>query len=172
MDRIRIGYPAGYSRFNCIRIGFGYWFLKKNRSGQDQDICLISTTKFHWEWINMSQMMVLVRDERTVNFFISSPVLIRKIFENHQSDPVLIRQYKIMCFYFASWGKRTTKVFCLQTNTIGWSQNISSSAFASWCKMDTAFWHFQNLTRKCLLGIRGKSTAGVILPLGESDCLD
>jgi len=31
---------------------------------------------------------------------------------------------------------------------------------------------FQNLTRKCLLGIRGKSTAGVILPLGEFDCLD
>jgi len=26
----------------------------------------------------MSQMMMLVRDERTVNFFISSPVLIRK----------------------------------------------------------------------------------------------
>jgi len=37
---------------------------------------------------------------------------------------------------------------------------------------DTAFCHFQNLTRKCLLGIRGKSTAGVILPLGESVCLD
>jgi len=36
----------------------------------------------------------------------------------------------------------------------------------------TAFWHFQNLTRKCLLGIRGKSTAGVILPRGESDCFD
>ena len=39
-------------------------------------------------------------------------------------------------------------------------------------KIDTAFWHFQNLTRKCLFGIRGKSTAGVILPLGESDWLD
>ena len=38
----------------------------------------------------------------------SDPVLIRKIFENHQSDPVLIRQCKIMYFYFASWGKRTT----------------------------------------------------------------
>jgi len=25
---------------------------------------------------------------------------------------------------------------------------------------------------KCLLGIRGKNTAGVILPLGESDWLD
>ena len=37
--------------------------------------------------------------------------------------------------------------------------------------MDTAFWHFLNLTRKCLFGIRGKSTAGVVLPLGESDCL-
>ena len=38
----------------------------------------------------------------------SDPVLICKIFENHPSDPVLIRQGKIMYFYFASWGKRTT----------------------------------------------------------------
>ena len=37
----------------------------------------------------------------------SDPVLIRKIFENRQSDPVLIRPCKIMCFYFASWTKTT-----------------------------------------------------------------
>jgi len=30
MDRIRIGYPAGYLRFFRIRIGFGYSYLKKN----------------------------------------------------------------------------------------------------------------------------------------------
>jgi len=58
------------------------------------------------------------RDERTLQFFSSSPVLIRRdwirssldpqIFENHQSDPVLIRQCKIIHFSFASWGKRTT----------------------------------------------------------------
>jgi len=29
MDRIRIGYPAGYLPFFRIRIGFGYSFLKK-----------------------------------------------------------------------------------------------------------------------------------------------
>jgi len=29
MDRIRIGYPAGYLRFFRIRIGCGYLFLKK-----------------------------------------------------------------------------------------------------------------------------------------------
>jgi len=51
-------------------------------------------------------------------------------------------------------------------------QNSSNSAFASRGKIDTAFWHFHNLTRKCLFGIKGKSTAGVILPLGESDWLD
>ena len=94
-----------------------------------------------------------LRDERTVKFFSPSPVLIRwnwirsslicKIFENHQSNPVLIRQCKIMYFYFASWSK-----------------------------IVTAFCHFQNLTRKCLLGIRGKSTAGVIWPLGDTDCFD
>jgi len=33
MDRIRIGYPAGYLRFFRIRIGFGYLFLKKIGSG-------------------------------------------------------------------------------------------------------------------------------------------
>ena len=33
MDRIRIGYPAGYLRFFRIRIGFGYSFLKKIGSG-------------------------------------------------------------------------------------------------------------------------------------------
>jgi len=37
------------------------------------------------------------------------PVLIRKIFENHQSDPVLIHQCKIIHFCFASWGKRSTQ---------------------------------------------------------------
>jgi len=46
MDRIRIGYPAGYLRFFRIRIGFGYSFSKKIGSGQDQDIGLISITKF------------------------------------------------------------------------------------------------------------------------------
>jgi len=34
MDRIRIGYPAGYLRFFRIRIGVGYPFLKKKL---DQD---------------------------------------------------------------------------------------------------------------------------------------
>jgi len=34
-----------------IRIGFGYLFLKN----MDQDICLISVTKFSWKWFKMSQ---------------------------------------------------------------------------------------------------------------------
>ena len=63
--------------------------------------------------------VIRTRDEWTVKFFSpspvqpsdkieSDPVLIRKIFENHQSDPVLIRPCKIMHFYFASWSKSTT----------------------------------------------------------------
>ena len=59
------------------------------------------------------------RDERTAKFFSPSPVLICKIFENHQSDPVLIHQCKIMYFYFVSWGKRTTRVILPFTN-YGW----------------------------------------------------
>jgi len=38
----------------------------------------------------------------------SDPFLNWKIFENHQSDPVLIRKFKIMYFCFASLGKRIT----------------------------------------------------------------
>jgi len=39
----------------------------------------------------------------------SDQVLIRKIFENDQSDPVLIHPCKIMSFYFAWCGKSTTE---------------------------------------------------------------
>jgi len=56
----RIGYPAGCLQFFWNRIGIRYLFLKKIESGQDQDICLISITKFSWEWFKMSQMMVLL----------------------------------------------------------------------------------------------------------------
>ena len=60
MERTRIGYPEGYLQFFWIRFGFGYIFLKKIGSGQDQDNCLISITKFSWQWCKMSQMMVLL----------------------------------------------------------------------------------------------------------------
>jgi len=33
---------------------------------------------------------------------------------------------------------------------IDWRQNSSRSASASWDKIDTAFRHFQNVTRQCL----------------------
>jgi len=46
MEKIRIGYPAGYLRFFRIRIGFGYLFVKKIGSGQRQDTCWISITTF------------------------------------------------------------------------------------------------------------------------------
>jgi len=49
MDRIRIGYPAGYLRFFWIRIGFIYFFFWI-KLDQDQDIFWISVTKFSWEW--------------------------------------------------------------------------------------------------------------------------
>jgi len=58
------------------------------------------------------------RDEWTVKYFSPSPILIRKnlirsspvrkLFENHQSDPVLFRPCKTMNFYFASSYKNTT----------------------------------------------------------------
>ena len=51
----------------------------------------------------------IVRVQSWSNKIESEPVLICKSFWNHQSDPVLIRQFKIMYFYFALWGKRTTE---------------------------------------------------------------
>jgi len=80
----------------------------------------------------------------------SNSVLIRKIFENHQSDPVLIRPCKIMNFYFASWGKSTTEAILPSAKYDWLKAKYCRSAFASWSKIDIAFWHFQSLTRHCL----------------------
>jgi len=43
------------------------------------------------------------QSQSSINEIESDSVLIRQIFENYQSNPVLIRQCKIMHFYFASW---------------------------------------------------------------------
>ena len=103
-----------------------------------------------------------------------------EIFQSESSpDPINLNpiqtwsaNVKSGIFILPHEAKYLLELFCLSPIAIGWRQNTSSSVFASWGKIDTAFRHFQNLTRKCLLGIRGKSTAGVILPLGESNCLD
>jgi len=60
------------------------------------------------------------RDEQTENISVrvqsrsakieSDPVLFCKIFENHKSIPVLIRQYKTTYFYFSAWGKSNPKL--------------------------------------------------------------
>ena len=69
------------------------------------------------DWTEMSRLWNFsVRDQSWSDKIESDPVLIRRIFENHQSDPVLICQCKIMYFYFASWGKRTTWVILPFTN--------------------------------------------------------
>jgi len=91
-----------------------------------------------------ASQLPLTRDERTAKFFSTSLFLIRSSPnpQNFWKSSVLIHQYKIMHFYFASWGKRTLELFCLWPNTIGWRQNTSSSGFASWGKIVTTFWHF------------------------------
>jgi len=47
-----------------------------------------------------------VRDQSSSEKIESDPVLICKIFENHQSDPVCFHPCTTMYFYFSSWGKR------------------------------------------------------------------
>jgi len=92
----------------------------------------------------------LVRVQSWSDKIESDPVLIRKIFENHQSDSFLIRPCKSCIFILPHEAKAPLELFCLQPNMIGWRQNSCSSAFASWGKISIAFWHFQNLTRQCL----------------------
>ena len=94
----------------------------------------------------------------------SNLFLIRKIFENHQSDPVPIRSCKIINFYEA---KVPLELFCLQKNVIGWRQSSCSSAFASWGKIDIAIWHSKIYQGSVYFASWSKSTAGVIFPLGE-----
>jgi len=60
MDRIKIGYPAGYLRFFESGLDLNIYFWKKIGSGQDQDIRLMAITKFPWEWFKMSKMIVVV----------------------------------------------------------------------------------------------------------------
>jgi len=93
--------------------------------------------------------VVYSRDERTVKFFSPSPILIRKSWIRSSPDlqnflkssarSSLDRPIKNHIFCFASWDK-----------------------IASWGKIDTTFWHSQNLITQCYLAIRGKSTGGVI----------
>ena len=134
MDRIRIEYPAGYLPFFRIRIGFGYLFLKKIGSGQDQDIGLISITKLSWEWYKMSQIMVAVFSLLLL-VFILSVVL-------HSSKSMVIRftsslifsgQVEVVnCSYIASmllcffcWMAYVCAV--LSNEYISWVANLSST---------------------------------------------
>jgi len=58
MDRIRIWYPPD----NCDFLDQNWiWiFIFEIGSGQDQDIRLISETKFPWEWFKTSKIIVVV----------------------------------------------------------------------------------------------------------------
>jgi len=100
------------------------------------------------------------------------PVLIRKFLKFISPIQSWSTSVKSFIFVLPHEAKELLKLFYLLPITIVWRENTSSRAFASWGKIDTAFQHFQNLTRKFLLGIWGKSTAGVIFPLGESNWLD
>ena len=69
------------------------------------------------------QTLLHNRDERTDKFFSTSPILIQinyirsspdlQNFWYFLSDPVLIRQCKIIYFYFASWARRPTGAILL-----------------------------------------------------------
>ena len=94
------------------------------------------------------------------NFSVQDPILMRKIWirfkpelQNFWKSSVRSSPDPPMpnhVFYFALWAKTLLELFFLQPSTIGWMQNSSSSAFASWGKLNAAFWHFQYLTRQCL----------------------
>ena len=83
----------------------------------------------------------------------SDPVLIHKIFENHQSDPVPIREGKIIYPYFASWGKRTTGAivpfakYCCDRK----SQAAYVQSFALWQQATIEFTCHDHSSRTLLL---------------------
>ena len=102
----------------------------------------------------------------------SGPVLICKIFENHQSDQVFICQCKTMYFYFASWGKKTIGAILPSAKYDWLKAKYFQQCFCLMGQNRHSLLVFPKFNKEVSLGIRGKSTAGVILPLGESDCLD
>jgi len=112
-----------------------------------------------WEWrrysiqYNTAEMSGLWNFSVQVQFWSnkieSEPVLILKIFENPiQSWAAHVKSW---IFILPHEAKASLELFCLQPNMTGWRQNSCSMAFASWGKIDIAFWHFQYLTRQCLL---------------------
>ena len=93
----------------------------------------------------------------------SDPVLIRKIFENHQSDPVLIRPYKTMRFILPHGAKQPREakythplpfpkfnkaVFILPSEAkallvlfaIRWTQLVEFVKWQGWCTWVSACW--------------------------------
>jgi len=122
-----------------------------------------------WLWV------LIRKDERTVKFFIPSPVLIQwnlnpiqtwtakflKIIGPIQTWPTNVKP-------FVHWRIRTGFLFCPMrqrnywsyfgfSQMIGWRQNSFSSAFASWGKSDTAFWHFENQQGSVYFASEGKA---------------
>jgi len=117
------------------------------------------------------------------NFSVQDPILMRKIWirfkpelQNFWKSSVRSSPDPPMpnhVFYFALWAKKLLELFFLQPSTIGWMQNSSSSAFASWGKLNAAFFGTSNIWQGSVyFAIRGKSTAEVILPLGKHSWLN
>ena len=83
------------------------------------------------------------RNDRIVNFHYPILSCFWKMISLSDPNPVLVEiilfvsenypkvycdaQHIFLCFvYFASWGKITLELFCLQLNTIGWSSHMTS----------------------------------------------
>jgi len=105
MDKIRIGYPAGYLRFFRIRIGFGYLLLKKIGSGQEQDTCWISMLDFYND-ISLRVIQDVTNDGRSVFFAMGYIHNNIKIFLSVCAALITINDnscYFIISFFPAKW---------------------------------------------------------------------
>ena len=76
-----------------------------------------------------------------------NPVLTAKFFKIISPIQSWSARVKSWIFILPHEVKPVLELFCLEPNMIGWRQNSSSRAFASWCKIDTAFCNFQNLKK-------------------------
>jgi len=79
---------------------------------------------------------------------------------------------KSCIFILPHQAKELLELFCHQTNTTSWRQNSSSSAFFLMRQSRHSLLAFPKFNNEVSTWYQRENTAGVILPLGESDWFD
>ena len=89
-----------------------------------------------------------------------------------ESDPVLIRQCKIMYFYFALWGKRTTGAILPFANYDWLEAKYFQQCLCLMRQNRHSLSAFPKVNKKVSVRHQWQNSSWSYLPLGESNCLD